>query len=80
MSALGQLLPSQFGPVANNVRYASDSDHSRHWSDLTRRAKSDRRTAANSIAIRSPRWRGRAALQNFHAERLRGLEVDDEIV
>ena len=43
-------------------------------------AKSDRRTAANSIAIRSPRWRGRAALQNFHAERLRGLEVDDEIV
>jgi hypothetical protein len=23
-------------PISNNVRYASDSDHSRHWSELTR--------------------------------------------
>ena len=28
MSALGHLRPSHFVPVLNNVRYASDSDHS----------------------------------------------------
>ena len=29
MSALGHSRPSHFVPVLNNVRYASDSDHSR---------------------------------------------------
>ena len=31
-------LPMHSAPVSNNVRYASDSDHSRHESDLTRSA------------------------------------------
>jgi hypothetical protein len=34
-------------PVLNNVRYASDSDHSRYESELTLWAISDQRTAAN---------------------------------
>jgi hypothetical protein len=35
MSALGHSRPSHFVPVLNNVRYASDSDHSRYESELT---------------------------------------------
>jgi hypothetical protein len=35
MSALGHSRPSHFVPVLNNVRYASDSDHSRYKSELT---------------------------------------------
>jgi hypothetical protein len=35
MSALGHSRPSHFVPVLNNVRYASDSDHSRYESILT---------------------------------------------
>ncbi len=53
MSASGHSRPSHFVPVLNNVRYASDSDHSRYESELTlwaifglmRRSK----TAAHSI-------------------------------
>jgi len=33
---LGHSRPSHFVPVLNNVRYASDSDHSRYESELTR--------------------------------------------
>jgi hypothetical protein len=33
--ALGHSRPSHFVPVLNNVRYASDSDHSRYESELT---------------------------------------------
>jgi hypothetical protein len=40
MSALGHSLPSHFVPVLNNVRYASDSDHSRYESELTLWARS----------------------------------------
>ena len=40
MSALGLSRPSHFVPVLNNVRYASDSDHSRYESELTLWAKS----------------------------------------
>jgi hypothetical protein len=40
MSALGHSRPSHFVPVLNNVRYASDSDHSRYESELTLWAKS----------------------------------------
>jgi hypothetical protein len=32
---LGHSRPSHFVPVLNNVRYASDSDHSRYESELT---------------------------------------------
>jgi hypothetical protein len=32
---LGHSRPSHFVPVLNNVRYASDSDHSRDESELT---------------------------------------------
>jgi hypothetical protein len=39
MSALGHSRPSHFVPVLNNVRYASDSDHSRYDSELTLWAK-----------------------------------------
>src|SRR5258708_16427009 len=39
MSALGHSRPSHFVPVLNNVRYASDSDHSRYESELTLWAK-----------------------------------------
>jgi hypothetical protein len=35
MSAMGHSRPSHFVPVLNNVRYASDSDHSRYESELT---------------------------------------------
>jgi hypothetical protein len=35
MSAKGHSRPSHFVPVLNNVRYASDSDHSRYESELT---------------------------------------------
>jgi hypothetical protein len=35
MSAAGHSRPSHFVPVLNNVRYASDSDHSRYESELT---------------------------------------------
>src|SRR5438477_5758534 len=35
MSALGHSRPSHFVPVLNNIRYASDSDHSRYESELT---------------------------------------------
>jgi hypothetical protein len=35
MSALGHSRPSHFVPVLNNVRYASDSNHSRYESELT---------------------------------------------
>jgi hypothetical protein len=40
MSALGHSRPNHFVPVLNNVRYASDSDHSRYESELTLWAKS----------------------------------------
>ena len=33
--AEGHSRPSHFVPVLNNVRYASDSDHSRYESELT---------------------------------------------
>jgi hypothetical protein len=33
--AMGHSRPSHFVPVLNNVRYASDSDHSRYESELT---------------------------------------------
>jgi hypothetical protein len=36
---LGHSRPSHFVPVLNNVRYASDSDHSRYESELTLWAK-----------------------------------------
>jgi hypothetical protein len=32
---MGHSRPSHFAPVLNNVRYASDSDHSRYESELT---------------------------------------------
>jgi hypothetical protein len=35
MSGSGHPRPSHFVPVLNNVRYASDSDHSRYESELT---------------------------------------------
>jgi hypothetical protein len=35
MSHKGHSRPSHFVPVLNNVRYASDSDHSRYESELT---------------------------------------------
>jgi hypothetical protein len=41
MSVLGHSRPSHFVPVLNNVRYASDSDHSRYESELTLWAKAD---------------------------------------
>jgi hypothetical protein len=63
MSALGHSRPSHFVPVLNNVRYASDSDHSRYESELTLWANSglmhrNKITAAathNGLATRSPR-------------------------
>jgi hypothetical protein len=35
MPASGQSLPMHSAPLPTNVRYASDSDHSRHQSKLT---------------------------------------------
>jgi hypothetical protein len=40
MSALGHSRLSHFVPVLNNVRYASDSDHSTYESEMTRWAAS----------------------------------------
>jgi hypothetical protein len=42
MSEVGHSRPSHFVPVLNNVRYASDSDHSRYESELTLWANNDR--------------------------------------
>jgi hypothetical protein len=39
MSEVGHSRPSHFVPMLNNVRYASDSDHSRYESELTLWAK-----------------------------------------
>ena len=44
MSALGHSQPSHFVLVLNNVRYASDSDHSRYESELTLWANSGHRS------------------------------------
>jgi hypothetical protein len=60
--ALGHLRPSQSTPISANVRYAPNSDHSRHQAEMTRSANRDRRTAAISISTRSPLRRWRAAL------------------
>jgi hypothetical protein len=46
MSALGHSRPSHFVPVLNNVRYASDSDHSRYESELTLWANKRHRVVA----------------------------------
>jgi hypothetical protein len=51
MSALGHSRPSHFVPVLNNVRYASDSDHSRYESELTLWAKSCREYVQQKSAI-----------------------------
>ena len=55
MSALGHSRPSHFVPVLNNVRYASDSDHSRYESELTLWAINvrfeSRRTAAKFASL-----------------------------
>ena len=52
MSALGHSRPSHFVPVLNNVRYASDSDHSRYESELTLWAKADIDELAKSPATK----------------------------
>jgi hypothetical protein len=67
MSALGHSRPSHFVPVLNNVRYASDSDHSRYESELTLWAISCReqvqqKSAIERQLIRSRRRRERGAL------------------
>lgn len=41
MSALGHSRPSHAAPVPTNVRYASNSNHSKHESKLTRSAEAD---------------------------------------
>jgi hypothetical protein len=43
MSQMGHSRPSHFVPVLNNVRYASDSDHSRYEFELTLWANSGHR-------------------------------------
>src|SRR5450756_1229716 len=40
-SVVGHSLPIHSAPMSTNVRYAPNSDHSRHGSELTRCAKSD---------------------------------------
>jgi hypothetical protein len=53
MSALGHSRPSHFVPVLNNVRYASDSDHSRYESELTLWAINGHRTTSASRLLYS---------------------------
>ena len=67
-------------PVLKNVRYASDSDHSRYESELTLWAKSGhfapqqkRRLFDHLIGA------GQQRLRQVEAKRLRSLHVDDEI-
>jgi hypothetical protein len=58
---LGHSRPSHFVPVLNNVRYASDSDHSRYESELTLWAKSDRlhrrKTEPLDVSDKPTLWR-----------------------
>jgi hypothetical protein len=54
MSALGHSRRSHFVPVLNNVRYASDSDHSRYESELTLWAKSRQSALQQNSPIVSP--------------------------
>ena len=49
--------PSHFVPVLNNVRYASDSDHSWYESELTLWANLRLMQCSKQGAIRSPRQR-----------------------
>jgi hypothetical protein len=68
MSALGHSRPSDFVPVLNNVRYASDSDHSRYESELTLWAMSDRLhcgKTANLFADHQQRGRSSALPTGF---------------
>src|SRR5260370_10749876 len=74
MSALGHSRPSHFVPVLNNVRYASDSDHSRYESELTLWAEMRHRLFNHLVGAAEQRQR------HCDAERLRGLEVDGEFV
>ena len=58
MSASGHSRPSDFVPVLNNVRYASDSDHSRYEFELTLWAIRDKVRCSNNVAILSSHRRG----------------------
>ena len=49
IDAMGLSRPSHFVPVLNNVRYASDSDHSRYESELTLWANSGSRAYFDPI-------------------------------
>ena len=54
MSPVGHSRPSHFVPVLNNIRYASDSDHSRYESELTLWAKTGLMHCTNRVAETSP--------------------------
>jgi hypothetical protein len=80
MSALGHSRPSHFVPVLNNVRYASDSDHSRYESELTLWAIS-RQYALQQNTMLFDHFVGTLQewLRDGEAECLGSLEVDDEL-
>jgi hypothetical protein len=80
MSALGHSRPSHFVPVLNNVRYASDSDHSRYESELTLWAISDQSAPQQKSSL-FDHLVGQRKQSGRHVETegLRGLTVDDEL-
>ena len=79
MSALGHSRPSHFVPVLNNVRYASDSDHSRYESELTLWAKSDCEQEQTPRLFDHLVGSGEQSWRNGQAKRFGGFEVDDKI-
>jgi hypothetical protein len=80
MSALGHSRPSHFVPVLNNVRYASDSDHSRYESELTLWAitglmhRSKQRPLFDHLVGGREQRRRDSEVQRFG-----GLSIDDKI-
>ena len=80
MSASGHSRPSHFVPVLNNVRYASDSDHSRYEFELTLWAiKRPTAPQQKSVLFNHLVGEHEEVVWHFDPERSSGFEIDDEL-
>jgi hypothetical protein len=76
--------PSYFVPVLNNVRYTSDSDHSRYESELTLWANSGQSALQQRVSLLMSLFdhfvSGREQrLRDIQSEHLGGLAVDGQL-